>query len=158
MADRIALMREGHIVQTGAPADLYCRPVEPFVVRFFGEVNEFEGVVHDGMVATPAGTIPAGPLPQGAAVTVLVRPEALRVAGPQATGDANPGPAARVIAARLLGRASLLHLEVRNAAGAPRHLHARVPGVCLPGSGQVVGLALDASQVFVFPREPAASA
>ena len=60
MADRIALMRDGKIVQTGTLRELYCAPVDPFVVTFF-EVNELEGVVEGGVVQTPVGDIdPAG--------------------------------------------------------------------------------------------------
>src|SRR3546814_2892063 len=43
MADRIALMRAGRIVQLGTPANLYYQPSEAFVASFFGEINSLEG-------------------------------------------------------------------------------------------------------------------
>lgn len=49
-------MRDGKIVQTGTPRELYCAPVDPFVVTFFGEVNELEGMVEGGVVQTPVAT------------------------------------------------------------------------------------------------------
>ena len=45
MADRVVLMREGRIEQAGTPDDLYQRPRTEFAARFFGHVNEIEGVV-----------------------------------------------------------------------------------------------------------------
>src|SRR5204863_9792191 len=39
MADRIAVMDRGRVVQTGAPADLYRRPGSRFVAEFLGETN-----------------------------------------------------------------------------------------------------------------------
>ena len=43
MSDRIILMREGHIVQEGPPADLFDRPAESFVADFMGVENLLEG-------------------------------------------------------------------------------------------------------------------
>jgi iron(III) transport system ATP-binding protein len=162
MADRIALMRDGRIVQAGTPEALYCRPAEPFVVRFFGDVNAVDGQVRAGAVATPAGPVAAPGFAEGAAATVMIRPEALRIArvlaDEQSCDQVSAVPIARVIDARLLGRASLVHLRASGAGGAPLHLHARVPGVFLPNPGQVVELALDPAQVFVFAPESAAPA
>jgi ABC-type Fe3+/spermidine/putrescine transport system ATPase subunit len=41
LADRMAVMREGRIVQTGSPRDLYERPANRFVAEFIGEANLF---------------------------------------------------------------------------------------------------------------------
>ncbi|MGE5766512.1 MAG: ABC transporter ATP-binding protein, partial [Bacteroidota bacterium] len=79
MADRIALMRAGRIVQLGTPANLYYQPAEAFVASFFGEINILQGVVKAGEVATPFGAVGAGGLADGTAVEVLIRPEALHL-------------------------------------------------------------------------------
>src|SRR5690606_25015082 len=63
LSDRIALMREGRIVQIGSPVDLYCRPVDAFAASFFGEVNRLRGVVREGRVDTPLGPVDATHLP-----------------------------------------------------------------------------------------------
>lgn len=155
MADRIALMRDGKIVQIGTPQELYCTPNDPFVVRFFGEVNELSGVVWQGRVITPLGEVDAQGLEDGTLVRVMVRPEALCVK------TLNQAPAANhddehnshVLMARLLGRTSLLHICAHGADGNETHMHARVPGVFLPCEGQPISLDLDCSQVFVFPVE-----
>lgn len=130
MADRIVLMREGRVVQAGTPLELYCAPVDPFVVTFFGEVNELEGRVQDGQVATPVGEVSANGLPDGSLVRVMIRPEALRVV------PLNEPPEhhhSHIIMAKLLGRTSLLHICAHTADGEEAHLHARAPGSSCPG-------------------------
>ena len=48
MADRIAVMREGEIVQCGTPMELYKKPKEAFVKEYFGDTVYLEGQVKDG--------------------------------------------------------------------------------------------------------------
>jgi len=153
MADRIALMRDGRIVQVGTPRELYCNPSDPFVVTFFGEVNELAGEVRDGRVMTPIGAVDAGWLAEGSTARVLVRPEALQVAALDAPAQAHRH--SHIVMAKLLGRSSLLHICAHASEGVEAHIHARVPGVFLPAEGQPVTLRLDPSQVFVFPSAPA---
>jgi putative spermidine/putrescine transport system ATP-binding protein/spermidine/putrescine transport system ATP-binding protein len=47
MSDRIAVMRDGQIVQVGSPKALYDRPDSAFIARFLGESNLIKGVVTD---------------------------------------------------------------------------------------------------------------
>jgi iron(III) transport system ATP-binding protein len=160
LADRIALMDRGRLVQAGPPVALYCRPVSAFAARFFGEVNEIAGVVRDRAVATPLGPVPASGLAEGTPARVLIRPEGLALTPEPAAGAPVRG---RVEASRLLGRASLIHLSVGgpaagDAGAGPEnalHLHALVPGPVLPPEGSLVGIALDARQAFVFPAPDA---
>jgi iron(III) transport system ATP-binding protein len=150
MADRIAVMRQGRIVQLGRPTQLYCQPGSVFVASFFSEINRLKGVVKAGAVHTPLGAVAADGLPEGAAVAVLIRPEALRLSA-IADGAPEPASAARVLAARLLGRTSLIHLCMGDMGGQHLHLHARVPGQFLPTEDEIVAVDLDRRQTFVFP-------
>ena len=59
IADRIALMREGTIVQEGSPEALYLSPASRWAAEFVGAGNFLPGVVHDGLVETPLGAFPA---------------------------------------------------------------------------------------------------
>ncbi len=153
MADRIAVMRAGRIAQAGRPADLYFAPQDACVAGFFGEVNRLEGRVEDGRVRTPLGDVDAGRLEDGRKVEVLIRPEALKLQ-PISPGETEAAPGAgtaRVMAARLLGRTSLVHLSIDGAGGEPIHLHARIPGRFLPVENEVMAIHLDRSEAFVFP-------
>ncbi|ORE96007.1 ABC transporter ATP-binding protein [Acuticoccus yangtzensis] len=87
MADRIALMRAGRIVQTATPEEIWRRPVDLAAARVFSTVNAFHGRVRGGMVETRLGPVPAGARGDGAKVTVAFRPEALRLV-PEATPGA----------------------------------------------------------------------
>lgn len=148
LADRIALMRDGAVVQVGAPVNLYCHPVSAFAAEFFGEVNRLTGRTSNGSAETPLGTIEAAGLADDTDVEILIRPEGLRLtqAGPHSRGVT-----ARVEAARLLGRTSLIHLTVPTHGGDTVHMHARMPGQFLPAEASFVSIALDSAQAFVFP-------
>ncbi len=151
MADRIAVMREGRLVQFGSPVALYCHPENAFVAEFFGEVNRFPGIVHNGMVATPFGDLPARGMAEGSTADVLVRPEALRLAPIHESLD--PKRAVTVIAARMLGRTSLIHLCICRQTGQELHLHSRMPGRFLPPENSILSVELDSAQAFVFPAD-----
>ncbi|MBX6742682.1 MAG: ABC transporter ATP-binding protein [Acetobacteraceae bacterium] len=141
MADRIALMREGQVIQCGTPEELYLRPRDPFVATFLGEVNRLPARLRGGRAETAIGSLPAT-LPDGPA-EVLLRPEGLRIL-PE-------GGPAEVEACRLLGPTTLVHLAVPDGAGGVLHLHARLPpGVGLE-RGQRVTVMMDPERAFVFP-------
>ena len=74
IADIIAVMCEGKIVQTGSPDDVYEAPDNTWVARFLGDALLLRGTVSDGSVQTSLGSI-ATPLPTGVAVDVMIRPE-----------------------------------------------------------------------------------
>jgi iron(III) transport system ATP-binding protein len=151
MADRIALMEAGRIVQVGRPVDLYCAPINAFVAGFFGDINRLEGIVEKGCVHTPFGVVMARELEEGASVEVLIRPEALHLAPPP-EDPAAQASLARVMASRMLGRTSLVHLMPVGTNEHEPHLHARIPGRFLPPEDEILQVSLDRSQTFVFPR------
>jgi iron(III) transport system ATP-binding protein len=145
MADRIAVMRAGRIVQVGTPEDLYAHPVDAGVALFFSEMNSFPGTVAGGLVASPFGPIPA---PQGATegahVEVLMRLHAFR--------PDPDGVPIRVLRARLLGPDTLVEGVIDPAGPA---IQARLAGqVPVPADG-VLRLVLDRAHAFVFPTQPA---
>ncbi|MEN3585834.1 ABC transporter ATP-binding protein [Streptomyces sp. ZYX-F-203] len=79
LADRVVVMRDGRIVQTGTPLEVWRRPADEFVARFLGFDNVVPGTVTGRVADTPWGEIPVpGGSAQGAR-TVLVRPEGVRV-------------------------------------------------------------------------------
>ncbi len=144
MADRIALLNHGRLIQFAPPEDLYYRPQNMFVAEFFGEINVLEGKVQNNTVATPFGKLAAPGLEIGVAVRVLVRPRDFGVH----TDGSGEGAAAHVTRARLIGPDSLIDL-VLDGAGVP--LRTRVPGAILPEAGSSVTVTLDPSQAYVFP-------
>lgn len=55
MSDRVAVMRDGKILQIGSPRDIYERPAERFVANFIGESNFLHARLADGVVTLAAG-------------------------------------------------------------------------------------------------------
>jgi iron(III) transport system ATP-binding protein len=94
LADAVAVMRAGRIVQQGSPAELYARPVDPALARFVGDGNLVAGVAAAGCVTSCFGALPLLPevasgFADGQKAIVLVRPEQLTLdAGPGGTGVA----------------------------------------------------------------------
>jgi len=87
MADRIAVMRRGRIVQVGTPRELYTRPESAFVAEFIGGTNLLPGRLEETgdlfLVKTDAGIVRAqngakGGM-RGHPVFCSVRPESLHV-------------------------------------------------------------------------------
>ncbi|MHC8509152.1 MAG: ABC transporter ATP-binding protein [Rhodospirillales bacterium] len=183
MADSILVMREGRIVQSGAPMDVYFHPRDRFVTQLFGPANILPARVKNGLAQTPLGAFAAGPdTPEGAAVDVLIRPEGLRPAdalparapppvqdGAGGPNGANSASGADVSAPDMrhppsppasarVHFAQLLgrasHLHIRLDAAPDLELHARVPGVYLPEPGAHIDFVVDPGQAFVFPAAP----
>ncbi|HEU0303056.1 MAG TPA: ABC transporter ATP-binding protein [Gaiellaceae bacterium] len=75
IADRIALMREGTVVQEGSPESLYLAPACRWTAEFVGAGNFLPGLVRNGLVETQLGSFPANGAAGADAVEVLVRPE-----------------------------------------------------------------------------------
>ena len=157
MADRLALMRRGRIVQAGRPPDLYVAPRDAFVAAFFGEVNRLHGRVREGRVQTPLGWAAAEGLAEGAEVEIVIRPEALTLR-PIGAGCREGERPAQVLASRMLAQSSMIHLSLDGADGDRLHLHARMPGRHAPAKDEVIAVALDRSQAFVFPKNLAKAA
>src|SRR5262249_2708179 len=57
LADRIAVMRRGRLVQVGSAEELYRQPAELFVARLFSEINEIPFSVRGSAIDTPIGTL-----------------------------------------------------------------------------------------------------
>jgi iron(III) transport system ATP-binding protein len=82
MADRIAVLDRGKVVQIGRPREIYERPVNRFVAEFIGETNIIDARVDRAgsqlRVTTPAGSWPAPPgSTEGEQVRLSIRPESL---------------------------------------------------------------------------------
>jgi iron(III) transport system ATP-binding protein len=82
LADRLAVMRDGRLVQVGPPEAVYARPADRWAAQFVGEVNLLTGVRRPDGVETDIGIfdLPGGEPPGGAGpVHVAVRPEQLEL-------------------------------------------------------------------------------
>jgi iron(III) transport system ATP-binding protein len=132
LADRVAVLRDGRIIQQGTPAQLYERPVDERLARFLGAVNLIDAEFEHGAARTPLGALELreDPGSDARAGVVMVRPEQLdvHVRMDGAPGeDGTAGLAGRVERCRYYGHDALLHIRPERGAGAELLL-ARVHG------------------------------
>ncbi|HYJ80756.1 MAG TPA: ABC transporter ATP-binding protein [Longimicrobiaceae bacterium] len=119
LSDRIAVLDRGRLQQVASPEALYASPANAFVAAFVGRANFIAGSVEenraDGLLvrlaagplwpARPADGLQARP---GTAVRVMLRPEALRIAGDAA--DNAGALRGRVLDRRFAGAATFYRL------------------------------------------------
>jgi thiamine transport system ATP-binding protein len=80
LGDRMVIMQRGRIEQVGTPTAVYTHPATPFVARFLGFANLIPAQPGDRGVNTPLGSFPIAAPAEPIDLTLLVRPEAARVA------------------------------------------------------------------------------
>ncbi len=153
MADRIALMRNGRIVQIGAPYNIYNNPVDREAAGFFSDINVIHGMVMSRQMVTPFGLFLAPKMVDGADVEIIVRPQHLKIdLGENGPPEANPRtgiPASGVVErARFVGAESLVEVRMDYDGSL---LTATVPGAFLPPAGAAVWLSLRRDHCHLFP-------
>jgi spermidine/putrescine ABC transporter ATP-binding subunit len=82
MADRLAILRDGRLVQVGTPREVYERPASRYAADFVGTMNFWGGRATAGGLRAPDGTllrIEGAALSEGADAVAAVRPERLRL-------------------------------------------------------------------------------
>lgn len=142
LSDRVTLLLDGRLRQTGTPRELFYRPVDCDVARFFGGANFFQGTIREGMFYSDLGRFPVGEAGgNGRRLTATIRPEDIAIS------DKNSLPLQGVVEKiRFEGSATRLNIRcgdhVLTALTADRHYDA----------GQVVHLQLPPEKIRVFPR------
>ncbi len=154
MADQIALMRAGRIVQVGAPYNIYNNPVDAEAAAFFSDINLIHGVVQDFTTDTPFGEFFCPNMRDQADVEIIIRPQHLKLdfdrsgSGPLPTSSDGVPARGRVARARFMGHESLVELQMDHDGSM---LKATVPGVFLPKPETPLWLSLRRDRCHVFP-------
>ncbi|WP_259400210.1 ABC transporter ATP-binding protein [Roseovarius sp. SCSIO 43702] len=156
MADEIALMRGGRIVQMGAPYNIYNAPVDRECVAFFSDVNVIRGRVKGALTETPFGKFFTPGVEDGREVEIVIRPQHVKIdfdrggRGPNPTMAEGTPVRGEVVRARFMGNESLVEFRMAHDGSIMR---ATVPGVFLPANGTVLWLMIRRDKCFVFPVE-----
>ncbi|HVL95482.1 MAG TPA: ABC transporter ATP-binding protein [Solirubrobacteraceae bacterium] len=87
LADRLAVLHEGRVMQCGTPTDVYWRPADEWTARFLGEVNVFDAWLDGDGASTPLGRFAAPGGARHGRCQVGIRPEHLTLV-PGDGGDA----------------------------------------------------------------------
>ena len=81
ISHRVSLLLNGRLRQVGSPRDLFSRPADPEVARFFGGCNFFKGRMQNGIFHTQFGAFPAPAISaNGAPLAATIRPEDIVIA------------------------------------------------------------------------------
>lgn len=131
LGDRVAVLRDGRLVQVDAPTTLYRAPVNRWVADFVGEANVVAGWLDGEIVTTELGDLPlAGPTTIAAGpVTVLIRPE-------QVVPTVSAGAAGRVREVRYFGHDAVAQVD----SGSGAVLTARAVPIDMPAPGEPVDI------------------
>jgi len=115
VADRVAVMARGQVLQVATPELIYAEPATPYVATFVGVANLVPGEVHDGVARTRLGSVSIAGGPAGRTeghALCLLRPEHFSVQeAPDGPAD---GSAWEVIDRRFSGSEILLELRARD--------------------------------------------
>ncbi len=133
LADQVAVMRAGRVVQAASPPDLYRSPADPDVARFVGGAAILPATVRAGVASCPLGDLDVGDDCPDGEVEVLVRPEQIRVDDPSRPATAK----ARVDEVSFYGHDAAVRLTLLP--DGPLVV-ARIPGLDAPEVGRTVAV------------------
>ena len=154
VADEIALMRDGKILQVGAPYNIYNAPVDLKALQFFSDANAIQATLNGSLADTPFGQFFAPGLSHGTDIDIVFRPQHVRIdfdrkgRGPLPT--VSQGIAARGIVkrARFVGNESLIEFKMDFGIS----IKASVPNVFLPNRGHPLWLTVPRDKCYIFPK------
>ncbi|RDD88183.1 ABC transporter ATP-binding protein [Streptomyces parvulus] len=139
LADRVVVMRDGRIAQSGTPLEVWQRPADAFVARFLGFDNVAEATVAGQVADSPWGKVPVPEDALQGVRTVLVRPAGVRIVA------ADAGLRCTVAARTFRGT----HVAVRLHPEDAPPLEAACALRAAPEAGETVGVEFDAAEVVV---------
>jgi iron(III) transport system ATP-binding protein len=141
IADRVALMRQGSLVQVDVPEAVYRNPADLLAARFFCELNEIPGTVRGGSVDTPLGKFASPGLAEGSRAIVAIRPQGILI---RAAGRGVPG---QLEQRRFLGVVDFFQVAVN---GLERPLKGRTREAIRAPEKSEIGLEIELGEVLVF--------
>ena len=153
MADEIALMRNGSIVQMGAPYNVYNQPIDRDTVAFFSDANVVKSQVLGALADTPFGQFLAPGYEDGTHVDIVFRPQHVRIdfdrngKGPDPTVSQGVAALGVVERSRFLGNESLVEFKMKYDNSI---IKVSVPNVFLPKPGRHLWLTIPRDRCYIF--------
>lgn len=83
LSDKIGILRDGRMVQSGTPREVYNNPIDAFTAKFLGEANVFNVKVEGEKLRLADGSLIAAPANMATSTTIAVRPENITVTATQ---------------------------------------------------------------------------
>lgn len=145
LADRVAVMHQGRILQLGTPTEIYNDPANLFVAGFIGSpaMNLIHGEIVDGMFRADTFPVVRVNAASRAKLVLGIRPEDIKVVG-AGQGDLD----AAVFASENTGESVLMTVQVGG-----QRLTAKADRYAKEGIDDVIGLKIDTSHIYLFDEE-----
>lgn len=140
-AEHLVVLREGRLVQSGPPRDLYAAPADPYIARFLGEALILDAEITSGVAHCLLGEVSVPPGARPGKAQVLLRPEQVGL-----VADGVPGTVGEV---EFGGGSAVVTLALDAAVTAPLRL--RISGTEIPSPGDKVALGV-AGSAYVFDQ------
>jgi iron(III) transport system ATP-binding protein len=141
MGDRIAVMREGKVLQVGTAEELYHAPASINTARMFSDLNEIPVIIKGGKAETPFGKCAAKGIANGARAVACIRQRDIQIV------TKTKGRKGHVLHTRFLGETALMEIGVE---GLDEHIFARVRESRGKDPGSEIGIAVDPKDILVF--------
>jgi iron(III) transport system ATP-binding protein len=149
LADQVAVMRDGRLVQVAAPDAVYTRPTDPAVATFVGAAVLLPATIHGERAECVLGNLTVAPGSVQGPAQLVIRPEQILLRADAGSDSTNgDGVSARVGEVAYFGHDATVRLHLEP--GGPEVV-ARVMGTRTPDPGARVRLAVD-GVVAAFPQ------
>ena len=135
LADQVAVMREGRLVQVASPRELYRRPIDVQTATSIGDAVILSARVGDGYATCALGRLRLERAGMAASCQILIRPEQIVLVPPGTPASAS----ARVVDVSYFGHDALARLELDD----QTFVTARTPGYAAPRPRDRVGLRVE---------------
>jgi len=143
MADRIAVMDQGRIVQFGEPIELFSKPATALVAGLFGEAQTYPATIDSGIASFAFGQIPAADFTESTKAELVLRPQQTRLT------PSSDDTGYRILDLRFRGAHWLALIGCDDAEAIP--LHVQLPDANNLTAGMPVSLSFDPAGAFFFP-------
>jgi iron(III) transport system ATP-binding protein len=147
MADQVAVMRAGSLLQVGPPHEVYAAPVDTHVARFLGEAVILPGIVRDGSASTVIGDVAVSSEAPNGPAEIMIRPEQIALC----PLDASVGIEASIEEVTFYGPYTTVGLRL---VSSDIRIVARAPGYTVAVAGDRVRVEVQ-GRVVAYPRSPA---
>jgi len=144
VGDKIALIRNGELVQIGSASDLYYNPVDMFAAAFFSEINVLPARISDGIAETALGRCKTQSV-RSKTGKAAIRLSDVDVKMDDGDEDWVPG---RIGDRRFLGTSELLDIHLQGLDGP---IHARVKSGIVSADATLVRVRVDPELIMIFP-------
>ncbi|MEL7048405.1 MAG: ABC transporter ATP-binding protein, partial [Pseudomonadota bacterium] len=152
LADRIAVMHRGRLMQVGKAEELYHEPAGLFVARLFSEINEIAFPVANGQIETPIGAFDIEGVNDGSNAVLCIRERGINLLPIESAGQDSSSPRlpGRILSVKFLGDIAVVEVGLQ---GFEQPLSVRIAESPSLIKGSDVLVEIDTSRVLIFPEE-----